>query len=144
MFQHRLFVSILILLVFDLTTKYLFFDMGILSNLFTAKFNTGIAFGLPIDQLAIQWISLTVLIIVSSMTYKSKIHPAIWGLIIAGLLGNLLDRLFLGWVRDFIWLGLGGIFNIADMYILLAIAYSLLLREPKQELGFRNHRLTVS
>jgi signal peptidase II len=45
-------------------------------------------------------------------------------LVLAGGLGNLVDRLFLGEVRDFINFGIGGvrtgIMNLADLYILAA------------------------
>jgi signal peptidase II len=37
----------------------------------------------------------------------------------AGAAGNILDRLYLGWVRDRIDLGFFPVFNLADVYITL-------------------------
>ena len=52
-----------------------------------------------------------------------------WGLILAGALENVIERLVLGYVRDFIYLTAGrftGIYNLADFYILAGIALLLL------------------
>jgi signal peptidase II len=47
-------------------------------------------------------------------------------LIFSGALGNLIDRLALGVVRDFLTIGIGpvrtGIFNVADMAVTLGVA----------------------
>jgi signal peptidase II len=56
----------------------------------------------------------------------------VWGftLLISGGLGNLYDRIFYGFVIDFMQVGLGplrtGIFNIADMSILFGVFVLLL------------------
>jgi len=48
-----------------------------------------------------------------------------WLMILAGGLSNLIERLFLGYVRDFIYFG-SGAFNFADLYIILGVALLLL------------------
>jgi signal peptidase II len=50
-------------------------------------------------------------------------------LILAGAALNLFDRIYFGFVRDFIDLGLGFTFNLADLYILTGLAG--LLFSPK-------------
>jgi signal peptidase II len=42
-------------------------------------------------------------------------------LVIAGALSNIFDRLALGYVRDFIYIFWGNIFNFADVFILIGI-----------------------
>lgn len=60
------------------------------------------------------------------------------GLLIGGALGNLLDRITMGYVLDFIDLGLGSLrfwtFNVADMGISFGILIMLLaaLRSPRE------------
>lgn len=51
------------------------------------------------------------------------------GLLLGGTMGNLIDRLSLGYVTDFIDIGIWPAFNIADSAIVvgtIALAYSLL------------------
>ncbi|MFH1332578.1 MAG: signal peptidase II [archaeon] len=43
------------------------------------------------------------------------------GILIGGMTGNLIDRIFLGYVRDFINLGFWPTFNIADTAMFIAI-----------------------
>jgi signal peptidase II len=60
------------------------------------------------------------------------------GLLIGGALGNLLDRITMGYVLDFIDLGVGSLrfwtFNVADMGISFGILIMLLaaLRSPRE------------
>ena len=42
-------------------------------------------------------------------------------LIIAGALSNIFDRVYLGFVRDFIYVFWGNIFNLADVFIVAGI-----------------------
>lgn len=95
MFQHKLYSRILVLLMFDLTTKYLFFDLSLLPSIFSANLNTGTGFGMGVSQPIIRLISIVALIVVLYYTRKQQIHPITGGLLLAGLIGNLLDRLFL-------------------------------------------------
>jgi len=61
-------------------------------------------------------------------------------LVFAGAVGNLIDRIWLGYVRDFIDAHIHGlhwpVFNVADSAITVGIvilAYELLIREPRLE-----------
>lgn len=79
---------------------------------------------------------------------KHKMSRVAFALIIGGAIGNLIDRLFLGYVRDFIqfeYFGLTifgqktfAIFNFADAALcigvaLFAIYYIFIYKEPKKE-----------
>lgn len=132
MWFFKTFLIIFLLLIIDLITKYLFFDMELAQNLFHATFNTGISFGVDIPQWIIQWVTCIFLIFISILLSKKKVHPVIWALIIAGGLWNLLDRIFLWWVRDFIRLGFGPVFNVADIYINLAVIYFIVFELKKE------------
>lgn len=120
------------LLCIDLLSKYLFFDMELLNSIFHATFNTGISFWFALPQWVIQWITILFLFFMSYLLVNKKIHPVIIILIIAGGFWNLFDRIMLWWVRDFIRLGFGPVFNVADIYINLAVIYFILFELNKK------------
>ncbi|MFC4804826.1 signal peptidase II [Filifactor villosus] len=100
--------------------------------------NRGAAFGMLQGQRVIFTI-MTVLIIAIILSYVSKNKGSIalkWiaTFIIAGAIGNLIDRLLLGYVVDFIdFRGIWSyVFNVADMFVVcgaFAMALRLLLEE---------------
>lgn len=95
-------------------------------------YNRGIAFGMfqgigPI----VGWLSL--LIVLGLLLYLTRIPRSMWllriglALIIGGALGNLVDRVLVGEVLDFIQTPLRpGIFNVADIMINVGVVLSLL------------------
>jgi signal peptidase II len=106
--------------------------------------NTGAAFGMfshgrPVFVIA------TVLAIVLILVYHAKTKETnIWfnialGLELGGACGNLVDRLFLGWVTDFIHVSRFAVFNAADAAISVGVALLLvtltvdMIREHKEE-----------
>jgi signal peptidase II len=83
--------------------------------------NQGAAFGILQGHSWLFFIC-AILVIVILVAINSKQHlPAtmqlIFGLIMAGAIGNLLDRLRLNYVVDFFDLGWWPVFNVADMAI---------------------------
>ena len=96
-------------------------------------------------------ISIIMLIIIYSMTFsyeEGKITDIAFGLLCGGVLGNLVDRIFYGFVRDFIDIKIFGynfpVFNIADMLIVLGVVL-LIFATIKGEVkngnkGFRRRR----
>lgn len=100
--------------------------------------NRGAAFGMLQGQ-RIVFTIMTVVIIVLILSYVSKNKESIalrWiaTFVIAGAIGNLIDRLFLGYVVDFIdFRGIWSyVFNVADMFVVcgaFAMALHLLLEE---------------
>ncbi len=58
-----------------------------------------------------------------------------FGLIFAGAISNLGDRLYLSYVRDFIDIGLGFTFNLADaMLVLGLVGFLVLQRDSKGDI----------
>jgi signal peptidase II len=101
--------------------------------------NTGAAFGLFQGQsfaLAIVAILGAILLLVYALVIRHRFSPLdnllAWtalGLVLGGIVGNLIDRLRLGAVTDFISLGWWPAFNIADSAVVVGgilFAYSLL------------------
>jgi signal peptidase II len=106
--------------------------------------NTGAAFGLFQDQsftLAIVAIVGAGLLLVYALIIRRRFSPLdnllAWtalGLILGGIIGNLIDRLRLGGVTDFISIGWWPAFNIADSAVVVGavlFAYSLLFLARK-------------
>ena len=99
--------------------------------------NTGVAFGLA--QGAAPWFLVTVGVAISAwlalwlIRTRRRIHAIGLGLVIGGALSNVLDRLRLGAVRDFIdvywrdyhWPA----FNLADAAIVTGLAMVILFNE---------------
>lgn len=56
----------------------------------------------------------------------SVTHQMAFGLIFAGATSNILDRLYFGYVRDFLDLGLNFTFNLADVFVVVGLGIILL------------------
>lgn len=122
-------------LVADQLTKYLvsaymdpgeaFPSGGLLQIKYT--YNTGMAFGLLPGQTFLMILGSLIGISVLLLFYRNHSHAG-WlirlslGLQLGGALGNLTDRVTLGYVVDFIKLGWWPIFNMADASISVGIA----------------------
>ncbi len=103
------------LLLLDQISKYI-----IVNNFYYVK-NTGAAWGiLKNSQFFLIVVSLIVLFYV--IRYFSY-HPLAFSILLGGILGNLVDRIFRGYVIDFINIKLFNypLFNIADSCITIAI-----------------------
>lgn len=83
--------------------------------------NQGAAFGILPGRSWLFFICALLVILILVVLNSSQRQPAgmqvIFGLIMAGAMGNLLDRLRLNYVVDFFDLGWWPVFNIADMAI---------------------------
>lgn len=99
---------------------------------FTIVHNTGAAFGLfPGSRLPFIIISLLAIAVVLYLflreTYRSLANRILLGCILGGAIGNLIDRIRLGWVVDFIDIGVGSIrwpvFNVADSAVTLGVLF---------------------
>lgn len=96
-------------------------------------------------------IGLTSIIIVALIIYLYKMrkkwvtiwYPVAFVLIISGAIGNLIDRLYLGYVRDFIYFKLINfpIFNVADIFVvcgaILLVIVILFIDKTYEEEGKR-------
>lgn len=127
---HIIYITSLLLLLWDQYTKYIFFDKSRLSHrqLLEPAFNTWVSWSLQIPMeiiILIAGISICAFVLAYQKKYFNRI---VFSFLIAGTLWNMIDRLWLGWVRDFIsiwsWFP---IFNVADIYLNIGIIIFLYL-----------------
>ncbi len=113
-------ILIWFLLVIDLLTKYFFYDLKIAENLFFIHpiLNTGISRSLPIHSVISIIIAFFAILLFAWLYFKNKIAGWIMAFLIAWTIWNMIDRIFLWGVRDFLmpfqWFP---IFNIADIFL---------------------------
>ena len=102
--------------------------------------NTGAAFGM-FQNLGTFFMILSIVVSLVILYYFPQVPRADWPLRLAmimqfgGAIGNLIDRLYQGWVTDFISVGNFAIFNIADASISMGVAVLVLgmLVKDRQE-----------
>jgi signal peptidase II len=96
----------------------------------TLVHNTGAAFGLfPGSRLPFIVVSLVAIAVVLYLftreTYRGVTQRVLLGCILGGAIGNLADRVRLGWVVDFIDVGIGAtrwpVFNVADSAVTVGV-----------------------
>ncbi len=117
------FLSI-ILIAIDQVSKHFFYDKLFLSerSIIQTAFNTGISRSIAIPQIiTIIW-TILILGILIYLCYKKQISKWATIFLIWWAIGNLIDRIFLWWVRDFILLfNRFPIFNLADVFISIGV-----------------------
>ena len=109
-------------------TKLLFFQsVTIIPNIFTFDLvhNYGAAYGILQNQ-RLFLLSVTAIVIFGGIFFSKTIIQSKWshyGLIflLSGAIGNGIDRLFLGYVIDFINIKIFPVFNFADIFIDIAV-----------------------
>ena len=138
-----IFLISFIIILFDQLTKF-----AVSKQLFTGDnvilinkvlslyktYNTGAAFSILQNNTLILIIFSIIVSILISIYFIRNRHPAPyllilgWGFILGGTMGNLIDRIRLGYVIDFIKLDFINfpIFNIADMFINIGAVVILL------------------
>jgi signal peptidase II len=106
----------------------------------TLVYNRGAAFGILKNQTPLFIITSLVAVVLIYLNYKknrerkSFSYDLSLALILAGALGNLIDRLFLGYVIDFLDFRIWPVFNIADSAITAGaflLAYLMLQQDKK-------------
>ena len=128
--EDNLFILIALgLILFDQITKYFIrtlMEQGqslpLINNILHITYvqNTGIAFGLfQNTTLLLVWFSLIVLGLLFYFYDKIDFIPRT--LIAAGIIGNLLDRIFLRFVVDFIDFRIWPAFNVADSCLTIGV-----------------------
>ena len=127
-------------------------NVSIIKNLFAISYyqNTGAAWSiLEGEQLLLIIISLVMIVIVYSMMFsfeENKLTNIAFGILFGGIIGNLIDRVLFGYVRDFIAITIFGyhfpIFNIADIGICVGCFFLVVYifffdkeSEKKDEMG---------
>ena len=104
------------LLFLDQITKFIFFEkeINLIGNILRIDFttNTGVAFGI-FSGLNWLWVIISlVAAILVWILFKKYLLSVV--LIEVGIIGNLIDRIFFGYVRDFIGIYVWPNFNVAD------------------------------
>ena len=137
--KDKIYIISFIVVLLDQFIKYIVIknmalleSISIIPNFFNIHYvqNTGAAWGIMKDKtIILTIISTFFLIIVNQMISKEKNFTKIsisgYGLIVGGMLGNLIDRIIHSYVIDFLDFKICGydfpIFNIADVTIVLGI-----------------------
>lgn len=96
--------------------------------------NTGAAWSiLEGKQVLLIILSIIMLLLIYSMSFSyqnNKINNLGFGFLFGGIIGNLIDRIFFAYVRDFIDLNIFNydfpVFNIADMAIVFGVIIVLI------------------
>lgn len=97
--------------------------------------NPGAAWGMLGGQQAVLITLSAVVFILLAVFHRRMLNPTLdhriaLGLMLGGILGNLIDRIKLGWVTDFLDFHIGGhhwpSFNVADSAICIAVGLYLL------------------
>ncbi len=125
-----IFIIVSIILSLDQLTKFfitknLFLNQSIpiIKGIFhiTLIHNRGAAFGILKNQVPLFIFTsiLAIILIYRSLRKDTRLnlYSVCLGLILAGALGNLIDRLFFGYVIDFLDFRIWPVFNIADSAI---------------------------
>ncbi len=128
------------LILIDQVTKLIFWSRDFLIGglHFHPVKNSGLGFGFDFGLLP------NIIILAASMVYfiytyfrydrqLGFVTHVGFALILAGALSNIIDRLYLGYVRDFLDLGLGFTFNLADVMIVLGLIM-ILFKSNKHEI----------
>ncbi|NPV56794.1 MAG: signal peptidase II [Anaerolineae bacterium] len=106
-------------------------------------YNTGVAFGM-FQGMGMLFSILSILVVIAIVYYYPRIPAADWSLKVAmtlqmgGAIGNLIDRLTIGHVTDFISVGNFPVFNVADSCITLGVVVLIIgvwLQERKAKQG---------
>lgn len=103
-------------------------SVPVIENVFHLTYvkNTGVAFGLFRNLGDIFIYSTVILVIAIIVFYLIYNFSSYWyqlaiGLILAGAVGNLIDRLIYGFVIDYLDFRIWPVFNIADMVVVIGV-----------------------
>ncbi|MEF2175857.1 MAG: signal peptidase II [Candidatus Absconditabacteria bacterium] len=124
------------LFLLDQFSKIFIYDKGLFEGFyfFTPVLNKGITRGIGVNFTFLLLFSFACIFAFYFFYKKSFINNAEYVLLMGGLMGNFVDRLFIGGVRDFIDFKFWPIFNFADIYLFIAmmiILYSIFKNDGK-------------
>lgn len=88
--------------------------------------NTGASFSILQGQ-NLLLIGVSVLALGFLYRYRDEVPSIVLALLAAGILGNLIDRIFLGAVTDFINLRWWPVFNVADSSLVIGVISAIVL-----------------
>ena len=102
---------IILLIILDQLTKYLF----------PYTINYGAAFGILRGYTTFLIIISLIVVLICFYYFREKKLRIGLSFILAGTISNLIDRIFLGYVRDFIDLKIWPVFNLADSFNFIGV-----------------------
>ena len=144
-----IFIIAILILSLDQLTKILATNnlllnqsLPVIKNIFHLSLihNRGAAFGILKNQIplfiftSLSAITLIIFNLKDERYRKLNIYSLSLGLILSGALGNFIDRLFFGYVIDFLDFRIWPVFNVADSAITIGailLGYSILKSKPK-------------
>lgn len=129
----------LVVILLDMVSKYIVSrllivneSVMIIKNFFNITYvrNTGAAFSIFSENTFLVMV-ISFMIIMGIILYISKNKPSnkiekiSYSLILGGAIGNFIDRIIYGYVRDFIEIDIFGwdypIFNLADVFVVVGV-----------------------
>ena len=142
--MKKMYIISILVIIIDRITKILVENLldgkvvNIIKNFFylTCVRNEGAAFSI-LESKVMLLIILSIFALIFLIYYVTKYNKNGIGyfFLIGGIVGNLIDRIFLGYVIDFIGLEFFGnsfpIFNIADIFIVLGAIFVIFEKEKK-------------
>lgn len=116
------FFLIFLIIIFDQLTKI------VIGQVLSISCNKGIAFGIGLDGTLGVLLSIVVLSLIFYLMTREKKALLVFSfvLIFGGGVSNLIDRLVIGCVRDFVNLGFWPSFNLADAAITVGVLLLIL------------------
>lgn len=146
-------IAFVLLLVLDLVTKAVFEGkfITLIKGVFSisSTHNTGAGFSIFSNQTVFLLVITGIFLVLFSLFLffdkdkKTKLWWICVALIYSGAIGNMIDRIMFGYVRDFLYFELINfpIFNIADICLTVGItlfAINFLFLQPKINKGEQN------
>ncbi|MFA5005218.1 MAG: signal peptidase II [Candidatus Omnitrophota bacterium] len=124
------------IIFFDQLTKFLATKLlplnapvSIIDNFFnlTLVHNKGAAFGILKEQVVFFILVTLAAIVIIALSLKAKdmsrLYKVALAFMLAGAIGNLIDRVFFGYVIDFLDFRIWPVFNIADSFITIGAVF---------------------
>lgn len=113
---------ILVLLALDLITKQIFGNIK----------NYGAAFG-ALEGFNWFFVAIGAIVIWILLKYRKKVNKYGFYFLMAGVLGNLIDRVIFRYVRDFISINIWPSFNLADVFNVVGVILIIILPSIKKK-----------
>ena len=117
-------LSCLLLVWIDQLTKYLFYNQELWSQTLFLEplLNVWISRWMSMPMIIIIPVSIICIWLFVYLFHKKYITALDFSLLFAGTLWNLLDRIYLWWVRDFLSFWSFPVFNLADVFLTCGVA----------------------